>query len=88
MLIEGLLQEPYLSSGTRGKRPTSSSGTVGGGKPADNVPDGSSQKGHRATPATYADERNLRKRRYYRRGKWVPRQIKCACLLFLTSTMW
>ncbi len=66
-----------MNSGTRGKRPASSSGTVGGGKPADNVPDGSSRKGHRATPATYADEwgvaprRNLRKRRYYRRGKWL-----------------
>ena len=56
-LIEELLIEPYLNSGTRGKRPASSSGTVGGGKPADNVPDGSSQKGHRATPATYADEK-------------------------------
>ncbi|GHO81641.1 hypothetical protein KSD_94120 [Ktedonobacter sp. SOSP1-85] len=56
MLIEELLKEPYLSSGTRGKRPASSSGTVGGGKPADNVPDGSSQKSHRATPAIYADE--------------------------------
>jgi hypothetical protein len=56
LLIEELLEEPYLCSGTRGKRPASNSGTVGGGKPADNVPDGSSRKGHRATPATYADE--------------------------------
>jgi len=47
---------PYLSSGTRGERPASSRGTAGGGKPADNVPDGPSQKGHRATPVIYADE--------------------------------
>jgi hypothetical protein len=40
----GVAYEPYLNSGTRGKRPASSSGTVGGGKPADNVPDGSSQR--------------------------------------------
>ena len=78
MLIEELLKEPYLSSGMRGERPASSRGTAGGGKPADNVPDGPSRKGHRATPATYTDEwgnltprRNLRKRRYYRRGKWL-----------------
>jgi hypothetical protein len=71
LLIEELLKEPYLSSGTRGKWPASSSGTAGGGKPTDNVPDGSSRKSHRATPAIYADERNLRKRRYYRRGKWL-----------------
>ncbi|MGZ3630325.1 MAG: hypothetical protein ACXVDN_22030 [Ktedonobacteraceae bacterium] len=51
-----MLEEPYLSSGTRGKRPAFSSGTAEGGKPADNVPDGSSQKSHRATPAIYADE--------------------------------
>ena len=69
MLIEELLKEPYLSSGTRGKRPAFSSGTAEGGKPADNVPDGSSQKSHWTTPAIYADERNLRKCRYYRRGK-------------------
>jgi len=56
LLIEKLPEGPYLSSGTRGKRPAFSSGTAGGGKPADNVPDGSSQKGHRATPAIYADE--------------------------------
>jgi hypothetical protein len=61
----------------RGERPASSRGTAGGGKPADNVSGGPSRKGHRATPATYADEwgaaprRNLRKRRYYRRGKWL-----------------
>ena len=56
MLIEELLKEPYLSSGMRGERPASSRGTAEGGKPADNVPDGPSRKGHRATPATYADE--------------------------------
>jgi hypothetical protein len=61
----------------RGERPASSRGTAGGGKPADNVSGGPSRKGHRATPATYADEwgvaprRNLRKCRYYRRGKWL-----------------
>ncbi len=61
----------------RGERPASSRGTARGGKPADNVSDGSSRKGHPATPAIYADEwgvaprRNLRKRRYYRRGKWL-----------------
>jgi len=38
---------------------------------------GLAERDHRATPATYADEwgvalrRNLRKRRYYRRGKWL-----------------
>src|SRR5260370_1317996 len=75
--IEELLKEPYLSSGMRGKRPASSRGTARGGKPADNVSDGSSRKGHPATHAIYADEwgvaprRNLRKRRYYRRGKWL-----------------
>ena len=57
MLVEELLEEPYLSSGTRGKRPAFSSGTAEGGKPADNVPDGSSQRSHRATPVTYADEK-------------------------------
>ena len=41
----------------RSKRPASSSGTVGGGKQVFNVPDGSSQKGHQAIPATQADER-------------------------------
>lgn len=55
-LIEELLKEPYLSSGTRGERPASSRGTTGGGKPADNVPDDPSRMDHRATPATYADE--------------------------------
>jgi len=56
LLIEELLKKPYLSSGTRGKRPAFSSGTAEGGKPADNVPDGPSRKGHRATPATHVDE--------------------------------
>ncbi len=71
-------KEPYLSSGTRDKRPASSCGTIGGGKPADNVPNEPSRTDHRAIPATYADEwenliprRNLQKRRYYRRGKWL-----------------
>ena len=49
-------KEPYLSSGTRGKRPAFSGGTAEGGKPADNVSDGSSQRNHWATPATHADE--------------------------------
>ncbi len=39
-LIEKLPKGPYLSGGTRGKRPASSSGTGGGGKQASNVPDG------------------------------------------------
>src|SRR5437016_4343589 len=54
----------YLSDGMRGKRPASGSGTVGGGKRASNVLDGSSRKNHRVTPAISASERNLRKRRY------------------------
>jgi hypothetical protein len=49
-LIEELLEEPYLSSGTRGERPAFSSGTAGGGKPADNVLDGPSRKGPSGYP--------------------------------------
>jgi hypothetical protein len=45
-----------MSSGTRGERSASSRGTIGGGKPADNVLDGLSRTDHRATPVTYADE--------------------------------
>ncbi len=55
-LIEELLKEPYLSSGTRDERPASSRGTIGGGKPADNVPNDLSRTDHRAIPAAYADE--------------------------------
>ncbi|GHO61617.1 hypothetical protein KSC_005090 [Ktedonobacter sp. SOSP1-52] len=50
----------------------SSSGTVGGGKPADNVPDGSSQKSHRATPAIYADEWGIAPRRNLRKCRYAP----------------
>jgi hypothetical protein len=40
----------------RGKRPAPSRGTIGGGKPADNVRDDPSRMDYQATPATYADE--------------------------------
>ncbi len=48
-----------MSNGTRGERPASGSGTLWGGKPADNVSVGSSRTSQRATPATYADEKRL-----------------------------
>jgi hypothetical protein len=40
----------------RGKRPAPSRGTIGGGKPADNVRDDPSRMDHQATPATKASE--------------------------------
>jgi len=48
-----------MSTGTRGERPASGSGTLWGEKPADNVSVGSSRTSQRATPATYADEKRL-----------------------------
>ncbi len=45
-----------MSNGARGGRPASGSGTLWGGKPADNVSTGSSRTSHGAAPATYADD--------------------------------
>jgi len=51
--------EPYVSSDTRTERPAFNSGTVGGGKPADNDPNLLAESGKGASPVPYADERNL-----------------------------
>jgi len=48
-----------MSTGTRGERPASGSGTLWGGKPADTVSTGSSRTSHGATPAPSADEKRL-----------------------------
>jgi hypothetical protein len=48
-----------LDSDVRGKRHASKNGILRGVKPADNVPNIWSQPERSATPAIYADERNL-----------------------------
>jgi hypothetical protein len=59
-----------MDSGVRGTQHASRCGTPWGVKPADNGPASVSHTtDDRPTPATYADERNLRKRRNSRQVK-------------------
>ena len=62
-----------MDTNARGKRHALKSGTLQGVKPADNVPTVCNRTDkHRATPAIYADERNLcPKRRELRQVKSV-----------------
>src|SRR5215469_7690997 len=54
-----LPEKAHLDTNARGKRSASRNGTPRGGKPADNVPESWSRTKRRATPAIYADARNL-----------------------------
>jgi len=65
-------EKTHLDTDARGMRHASRSGTRGGVKPADNVPTSLSRTKTRATPAVYADERNLCvKRRKLEQVKWL-----------------
>ena len=57
------------------ERPASNSGTVGGGKPADNEPDLLAECGKGASPAPYVDERNLHLKR---RESEMAKRLLCA----------
>jgi hypothetical protein len=82
-------RKAHLDTDARGKRHASRSGTPRGVKPADNVPTSLSRTKTRATPAIYADERNLRlKRRKLEQVKWLIHLAQkggCLCLAAHTS---
>ena len=67
-----LPEKAHLDTDARGRRSALRSGTPQGGKPADNVLTSLSRTERRATPAIYADERNLcLKRRKLEQVKWL-----------------